>query len=291
VAQQLRWASVSSCPRCVRSIAPDAAWCPNCGYEIPQQPPAPLSAPPVVPATQSAAAPEAQPVIAATPWDQTGVIARVPEPRHRSWFAIVATVVAGIAVLIGISLVAVTRTHHTSAKPGHPAVGTVSTPPSRSPSSHPSSHPSNQDARTQAATIAGYLAQSSAARTGISAALTSIDRCTAIPAAVATLHNAATIRARIVGSLASTDVTAMPGGAALVADLRQALQASADADQHYAAWGQAMQACAGHPTHNADYTAAQNSDAIATSAKRRFTHAWNQLAGQLGMAQQDPNSI
>jgi len=269
-----------SCPRCVRSIAPDATRCPHCGYDIP----------PPTSGTFVPVPPDPQPVIAATPWDQTSVISRVPGAPHRSWRGPITATVMGIALLAAVAFVAVSRTHHTAARTTASVAPTTSGAPS-SPSPSPSSSSSSQVARTQASTISGYLVQSAVARSGVSSALTSIGRCTGIPAAVTTLQDAAIARTRIVTALGSTDLSALPGSTALVADLRQALLASADADQHYAAWGQAMRACKGRPSHNADYADAQRSDTVATAAKRRFTHAWNPIAVRLGLPKQDADTI
>ncbi|HEY3086447.1 MAG TPA: hypothetical protein VGJ59_00085 [Jatrophihabitantaceae bacterium] len=139
--------------------------------------------------------------------------------------------------------------------------------------------------------IAGYLTQSGQARQGIGAAISAISRCTNIPSAVTTLENAADVRTRILAGLASADVSALPNGAAAVADLSRAMQASADADRHYAAWGQTIAGCRAQAPHNAEFVAAQQADIMATAAKQRFADEWNPIAARYGLAQQSANTI
>ena len=68
--------------------------------------------------------------------------------------------------------------------------------------------------------------------------------------------------------------------------------ASAQADQHYAAWGNAVSAtCTGTAAHTADYTAAVQSDAAATAAKQRFVQNWNVVATQYNLAQQSASTF
>jgi hypothetical protein len=167
-----------------------------------------------------------------------------------------------------------------------PGVGS----PTETNASHISQPPEN--GQQQATVIGRYLTQSATARDGVSDAIGSIDDCRNIPGAVATLSNAAEARTRILAGLTHAQVTALPGGTRMLADLQQALQASAAADSDYAAWGTATEtSCAGKAGHTTSYAAAQQSDAVATAAKQRFVKSWNPVATQFGLPPQDASTI
>jgi hypothetical protein len=301
---------MSFCPRCVQPVVSDAVRCPHCEYDIPpviaptthpsyaEQPLAVLEPPRVAepPVTSD-------PGLAADPWERTTVIPTVspvrsvskrkPTPRLRmpglrmprlgaSRPVMLAAVVTTMVVLLGTALI---LARHSDSPPRQAVVAAAassSTPPkSNSPASD----------RAQAAAIAAYLSQSAQARQGIVSAITAIAGCHATSSAVTTLQNAATARAQIVQGLRSAQVSALPNGAALVADLGQAMSASADADQHYAAWGRAVAGCTTQAPHNADFAMAQQSDAAADTAKVRFVSEWNQLASAFGLASQSASAI
>lgn len=317
--------AVSSCPRCVRPVPQQATRCPNCGYDLAA---AERSAP--YPAPRQAElrpwAPLTRPggIAAATPTEATGLIGHEPDqgsslipgftdgPQgtgppdggRRYWWGVGGAIVAALAVITVIAVLAASRIGHRGAAPSTPvtpaATPTGGTSPSAAPSSSPSASTSTststsaadrQRGQAQASTVAGYLTQSGQARQGISAAISAIGSCRDIPSAVTALHNAAAVRSHIVTSLASTDVSALPGGAAAVADLSRAMQASADADMHYAAWGQAVTGCHGHAPQNAELAAAHRSDTAATAAKQRFADEWNPIAATYGLAHQTANTI
>ena len=108
---------------------------------------------------------------------------------------------------------------------------------------------------------------------------------------MATLQHAADVRTQLLGKLDASRVSALPNGGTLMDELRQAWQASAGADQHYAAWGRAVTPCSGHAPHTADFTSARQSDSAASQAKRRFAQLWNPVATRFGLAQQGADTI
>jgi hypothetical protein len=225
----------------------------------------------------------------------------------RYWWGVGAAALAGVALLVVIGVLAATRIGHRAAGDDAPVTPGVLAPTggistSNSPSASASASASGsgsgstrpagrQPGVAQASVIAGYLTQSGQARQGIGTAISAISRCTDIPAAVTTLENAADVRTRILAGLASADVSALPNGAAAVADLSRAMQASADADRHYAAWGQTIAGCRAQAPHNAEFVAAQQADITATAAKQRFADEWNPIAARYGLAQQSANTI
>jgi hypothetical protein len=314
---------VLSCPRCVQPVPPDAMQCPSCGYDIGAAAwSAPFVGPDQVTEVQPRA-PLARPggVTAAAPSDETGRAAPVadegsslipgftegpphrtgpPEEERRYWW-IVGAVVGGLAVLAVIAVLATSRVGHRGATNATPtttaaltstAGGSLSSAVSSSASRSAATTAVNrQRGLAQASIIDGYLTDSAQARHGISAAISAISGCTKIASAVTTLHNAAAVRMHIVGALAGADVSALPNGAATVADLSRAMRASASADQHYAAWGESVAGCHGNAPHNAELAAAQQSDTVATDAKQRFADEWNRIAAIYGLAKQSADKI
>jgi hypothetical protein len=316
-----------SCPRCVRPVPPEAAQCPSCGYDIHA---AARSAPHAAPgrvAEVQPGAPLSRPGgVTAAPWDETGTVARqadeastlIPgfaegppqgtgppqDQRHYWWIG--GAVLAGLVVLAVIVGLAASRIGHRGAasattaittavltptggsSPSGAASSSATGPGSGSASTRPANH---QRGLAQASIIAGYLTASGQARQGIGAAISAISRCASISSAVATLHSAADVRSHIVTELATADVSALPNGAAAVADLGRAMRASANADRHYAAWGRDVVGCHGHAPSNPDLVAAQHSDTVATAAKQRFADEWNPIAATYGLAKQNADTI
>jgi hypothetical protein len=293
-----------SCPRCVQPVAFETTRCPHCDYDIPpvvaptaanpfvDSPiePTPEPRPPAVPLADEAPAPD--PTSAVEPpldlaSEPTTFIAPVTDARrsrsapsgpvNRRTIALAAVaIVALVVIVVGAVLLfgGGGSKHHQAAATSSPAASTTA--------------PSG---RSQAAVIASYLTQSGQMRKAITSAITSIEGCTDNAAAVAALQNAASTRTKIVDQLRTADVTALPGGAALVTDLSQAMTASAAADTHYAAWGQSVGGCTKPAPHNAEFTLAQQSDAQADTAKSTFVAAWNPVATSMGQPTQTAASI
>jgi hypothetical protein len=321
---------VTSCPRCVRPVPPGAVQCPTCGYDLraAELPAGPAPGNELADEQPAARPPPVGGLTAGTPWDPAvwtppaqdegaslipgltegppgGAMTAPPNKPGRYWWGIGAAALAGIALLVAIGVLAATRIGHRAADDHAPVTPAVLTPTggistssaasasaSVSASGSGSTRPAGrQPGVAQASVIAGYLTLSGQARQGIGAAISAISRCTDIPSAVTTLNNAADVRTRILGGLASADVSALPNGAAAVADLSQAMQASADADRHYAAWGQAVSGCRAQAPHNAEFVAAQQADIMATAAKQRFADEWNPIAARYRLAPQSANTI
>jgi hypothetical protein len=230
------------------------------------------------------------------------------EQQRRHRWQVGGAVVAALAVLAVIAVLAASRIGHRGTAHARPVITAALPPtsgisPSSATSASASASGSGSGSRSgstraadrrglaQASIIAGYLTTSGRARPGIGAALSAISDCTNIASAVTTLHNAANIRTRILTALTSLDVSALPNGAAAVADLGRAMRASADADGHYAAWGQAVAGCHGHAPHNAEFAAALQSGTVADAAKQRFADEWNPIAATYGLPKQNANTI
>jgi hypothetical protein len=228
------------------------------------------------------------------------------EQQRRYWWHVgAAAVVAALVVLAVIGVLAVTRAGRRGPAHATPAISAAFTPTSgASPYGATSASKSGSASKSastravdrqrgaaQASTIAGYLTSSRQARPGVGAAISAIRSCTNIAAAVTALQNAADVRSRIVTALATADVSALPNGAAAIADLGRAMRASADADRHYAAWGQTVTGCHGRAPHNAEFAAALQSGTAADAFKQRFADEWNPIAAMYGLAKQNANTI
>jgi hypothetical protein len=233
---------------------------------------------------------------AADPFALTTVIAPASRPRSEDraqpagrsklpW-------VIGLLALLAVVVVVVVLVAGSGGHGSPPVAASGSSSAAAHSSTAVSSGGSAADAKAQASAVAGYLTESTAARTGVSDAIVAISSCKDITASVAALQNAATVRQRIVSELSGANLDAVPGGPALLAELTQALQASAASDGHYAAWGTAVAAsCSGTAAHTAEWTAAQQSDSAANSAKQKFVAGWNPIATQYGLPQQSTTSF
>jgi hypothetical protein len=287
---------MSFCPRCVQPVPPGASSCPQCDYDIASIDAATGTPPDLGRDSPGADPPPAQgagwsPLGA---WDEHEDVALtranlrstrvrpVWELRLRSRLPLVASL-AAIAIIA--ALIATHPGDHgtTLAIPG---VGSSA----KTNASHVSQPPEN--GQQQATVIDRFLTQSATARDGVSNAIESIDDCRNIADAVATLSAAADARTRILAGLTDAQVTALPGGPTMLADLQQGLRASAAADTDYAAWGTTTEtSCTGKASPTTSYAAAQQSDAIATAAKQRFVQSWNAVAAQFGLTPQNASTI
>lgn len=277
------------CPRCDQPFPPHATRCPNCGSDIPATAPPTDDSSGLIPGFTEAP-------------QTTG-----PSEQRRYWWSLGGLVVAALVLLALIAVLDLSGIGHRGPAHATPATTAVLTPTggtsstatafsstiaSRSRSkSTPTTPADRQRGLAQASRIAGFLTHSAQTRASIHAALSAISDCTHIASAVSTLRNAAEVRTHILTALASTEVSALPHGTVAVADLRQAMRASANADRHYAAWGQTVAGCHGHAPHNAEYAAAYQSGTVADLAKQRFANEWNPIAVTYGLAKQNANTI
>jgi hypothetical protein len=278
---------MSFCPRCVQPVPPESSNCPHCDYGLADVGIESVSVESVE--SESAESESAEsPLIEG--WDSDEPVApEHPNPRpirprpawptaaQLQWRARLPIAVAAVAVTIAIAVIVIRPGDHGTA---------IATAGAGSPSKASSAvtHPSAQSGQQQAVVIDGYLKLSATARAGVSDAIVSIGNCQNVDGAVATLSKAADTRAAILARLPAAQVSALPGGTGMLANLQQALQASATADRDYAAWGAATAtSCTGKAAPTTTYSAAQQSDTLATAAKQRFVQSWNSVAAQFGL--------
>jgi hypothetical protein len=282
---------MSFCPRCVQPVPPDSSNCPHCDYGM-----ASVDSPSFENSSVDSASFES-PLIDS--WDSDEPVApehpnpraarRRPawptwptwptwlEPAQLQWRARLPIAVAAVAVAIAVAVIVI--------RPGdHGTAIAINGAGAQSKASSAATHQTPQSGQQQAVAIDGYLKLSATARAGVSDAIVSIGNCQNIADAVATLSKAADTRAGILARLTDAQVSALPGGTGMLANLQQALQASATADRDYAAWGAATAtSCSGKAAPTTTYSAAKQSDTVATAAKQRFVQSWNAVAAAFGL--------
>ncbi len=148
-------------------------------------------------------------------------------------------------------------------------------------------------AQAAAVSIDTAIARSVVARKLTGAANARTQACRATASDVTALKSAAATRTQLATGLSDVDVRALAGGAAVVADLRQAWTYSARADMAYAAWTRHHLSCSGHAATNgnADWDRAHYNDTLSRVAKARAVRHWNPLARQYHLAARAAGAI
>jgi hypothetical protein len=202
---------------------------------------------------------------------------------------------AGLAVLVLLAAGTILAAsllhddHHGASAAGSSASSTARAATSVSPAPAGVRSP----AQVVASSIDTAITRSVAARKLIGPANNRTGACRATTADVRALTSAAATRSNLVTGLAGLNAQALVGGAAVVADLRQAWTYSARADRAYAAWAGHHLSCSGHAaTHgNADWDRAHHDDTLSSAAKARAVKHWNPLARRYHLAARAAGSI
>jgi hypothetical protein len=189
-------------------------------------------------------------------------------------------VIAGaLAVVVVIAIVASTRGSGggTPASTGTTAGSTPSTSASASASA------SKQAEKRAATKLAALLPQSGKDRTAVVSAYGNVQGCKMLPQAVATFGTAAKNRQTLLSSLATLPGrSALP--AALLSALKQAWQASVQADTDYAKWANdAIAHCKKGNPKDPNLKASFGPDSQATNGKTAFVKLWNPIASKFGL--------
>lgn len=142
------------------------------------------------------------------------------------------------------------------------------------------------DAQAQAQALANLLGQASASRQAVVGAVASIGKCDNPAAAQQALTQASGQRQQLLTSLTALKVDKLPTGPQLVQQLTQAWQASASADDAYAAWaGDAAGGCdPAKVSGDAHKQAGDQASGTASGAKKQAAATWNAIAGQAGLS-------
>ncbi|MFJ3701386.1 MULTISPECIES: hypothetical protein [unclassified Streptomyces] len=211
-------------------------------------------------------------------------------PRRRSAAVpLIAAVVIGCAV-IGLGAGALMSGGDDSPSDDKKTVA------AQSPTADSPSEEAADPAKPQAEELDKLLADSNNSRSAVISAVEKIKSCRALDEAATDLQGAAEQRRGLVTRLEALSVDQLPAHAELKTSLTDAWQASAEADDHYAAW--AVQAkdgkkvCKGGKARSTDETAKANaSSGEATTAKRKASGLWNSIAQKYGLTERAPTQL
>ncbi len=148
----------------------------------------------------------------------------------RSRVPLIAAIGVGIAVLgVGAGALLSTGSGKDQGEDGETVAAS-------SPATQDSASPTVDPAREQAVELDKLLADSGSSRASVIQAVADVKQCDNLDQAAADLRDAAEQRNQLVTRLGKLSVDKLPGHADLTAALTKAWQASAAADNHYAAW-------------------------------------------------------
>jgi hypothetical protein len=145
------------------------------------------------------------------------------------------------------------------------------------------------EAAAQAGALSRLLEDSNNSRDSVVESVTNIRSCRHLNRAAADLRAAAEQRDGLVTRLDALELDQIPEGDALAQSLAEAWRASAEADEHYAAWadearGDRRGVCPGGEARHTDRaTQGDAASGRATQAKERAADLWNPVAGEHGL--------
>ncbi|MFV2119247.1 hypothetical protein ACE14D_12705 [Streptomyces sp. Act-28] len=215
-----------------------------------------------------------------------------PERRRSSKLPLVAVVVVGCAV-VGLGAGALMSGGGEAPDEGDKAgvVAASSQVPGRTSSSEPAPDP----VKAQAEQLDKLLADSNDSRDAVIRSVENIKLCRQLDKAAADLREAAGQRRELVNRLRGIEIDKLPDHAELSSSLIEAWQASATADDHYAAWAQQVENPKNCKDGRARNTGSTSKAAVAsgeaTEAKRRAARLWNGVAETYGLTKRQPTQL
>ncbi|WP_399886184.1 hypothetical protein ACGH7X_16990 [Streptomyces sp. BBFR51] len=172
---------------------------------------------------------------------------------------------------------------------------TVSATAPASESASASASPSVDPARQQAVELDKLLAESGTGRTTVINAVGDVKTCDNLPQAAKDLREAAKQRSGLVDSLSKLSVDKLPQHTELTTALTKAWQASASADNHYAAWADqaaGKKGCKKGKARNTGQAQAGNrASGTASKEKAEAAKFWNAIAKQYGLTERQPTQL
>ena len=112
-----------------------------------------------------------------------------------------------------------------------------------------------------------------------------VGKCAMVPSTgISLMNRAISQRQAVIGSLGSLSVNVIPGGHAMLADLKRVLQRSITADHGFIGWMQDIQAtaCPVNTSTDASFQQGFRASASAVRAKKEFLARWNPIARKFG---------
>ncbi|MFJ8633970.1 hypothetical protein [Streptomyces sp. NPDC093568] len=164
------------------------------------------------------------------------------------------------------------------------------------PASEGSASPSADPAEQQAVALDKLLASSGDSRTAVINAVADVKSCDNLGQAAQDLRGAAKQRTQLVTDLSELSVDQLANHAALTTALTKAWQASASADNHYAAWADQVagnkKLCRKGQARSTGQTQAGNRDSgTASEQKKTAAQLWNSIAEKYGLTQRQPTQL
>ncbi|BFO22447.1 hypothetical protein SHKM778_88350 [Streptomyces sp. KM77-8] len=158
-----------------------------------------------------------------------------------------------------------------------------------------SASPAADPAREQAVELDKLLAVSGDSRTTVINAVADVKNCDNLGQAAADLREAAGQRTQLVTDLSGLSVDKLPDHEALTTALTKAWQASASADNHYAAWADqtaGKKGCRKGQARSTGQTQAGNqASGTATEQKQKAADLWNAIAKRYGLTERQPTQL
>ncbi|MFE5214256.1 MULTISPECIES: hypothetical protein [unclassified Streptomyces] len=165
-----------------------------------------------------------------------------------------------------------------------------------SPATRGSASPTADPARQQAVALDKLLADSGSSRASVIKAVGDVRQCANLDQSATNLRDAARQRNALVTRLGKLSVDKLPANGELTAALTRAWQASAAADNHYAAWaGQVKgghKGChKGHARTTGETAAGNRESGTASAQKTKAAALWNAIAQKYGLTQRQPTQL
>jgi hypothetical protein len=216
-------------------------------------------------------------------------------PRRKSPVGLIAAVVVGCAV-IGLGAGALLSGGDSgSSKKGDQQPAGVSSPATGDGGG--AKDGAADPAKGQAEALDKVLADSGSSRDAVIGAVAEIRACGKLDQAAAALRGAAKQRADLVTRLGQLSLDKLPDHDKLSGDLTKAWQASAAADNHYAAWADAVAAdkgknCKdGHAKRDKDAGQGDKASGDATKAKQEASGIWNGIATKYSLTKRGATQL
>lgn len=163
------------------------------------------------------------------------------------------------------------------------------------PATDGSASPSADPARAQAVELDKLLADSGDSRSTVINAVADVKGCDNLAQAAKDLRDAARQRSQLVTRLSGVTVDKLPDHAALTTALTKAWQASASADNHYAAWADQTAGKKGCRKGQARVTgqtqAGNRASGVASAEKAKAAKLWNGIAKTYGLTERQPTQL
>ncbi|MGJ3560007.1 hypothetical protein ACR6C2_20795 [Streptomyces sp. INA 01156] len=168
-------------------------------------------------------------------------------------------------------------------------------PASEEPAAEAEASPTVDPVRQQAEELDKLLAVSGDSRTAVINAVADVKACRNLDQAAKDLRDAADQRNQLVTDLSDIEVDKLPDHQALSTALTKAWQASASADDHYAAWADQVagkKGCRKGQARTTGQTQAGNrASGTATEEKTKAAALWNTIARQHGLTERQPTQL